>query len=159
MAASNYTPLPPNSYYWDTTVTAYQGAPVVLKGSGNPYMVTNPAGTAADVIVGIAEVDAGPSVPSSEAEAANITVMGVQEYGVARCYAKGTIHAGNAVKCGPTISITPAGYSAAITVYTVQASTQTAAGSQPFPIVGFAVTESSADGDIVYVRLTPGVSY
>lgn len=159
MPATNYTPFGPNTFNWDTTVTTYRGAPVVYKGSTLSYGVTNPAGTSADVIAGVATIDAGPGVPAFEAPAANITAIPVQEYGVIAMFAKGTINPGNVVKIGPTISTTPAGYTTAITVYTAQAATQATAGAQPYPVLGVAVTGSSADGDIVYVRLIPGMYF
>jgi hypothetical protein len=159
MPATGYTPFGPNTYNWDTTATTFRGAPVVLKGSALAYGVTNPAGTGADIIVGVAMIDAGPSVPASEQAAASITAIPVQEFGVVAMYAKGAINPGQAVKVGATISVTPPGYSAAITIFTATAATQALAGAQPFPIIGFAVTPASADGDIVYVRLTPGQYY
>lgn len=155
MATTDYTPITPNSYYWDTSVTTYRGSPVVAKLSGtNPYMVTNPAGSSADIIIGVADMDAGPSVPTLyEPDAVSVDVITVKEVGVVAMFAKGTITQGQMVKIGPTISITPAGYPSAITVYTAQAATQTAGGSQPYPVLGIALTNTSADGDIVYVLL------
>jgi hypothetical protein len=157
MAATDYTPITPNSYYWDTTVTTYRGSPVVVKPTGNnPYMVTNPAGTSADIIVGVAEMDAGPGVPAAyEPQAANVDVITVKEVGVVAMYAKGAITQGQMVKIGPAISVTPAGYPSPITVYTAQAATQTAAGAQPYPVLGIAITNASQDGDVVYVLLRP----
>lgn len=142
--------LPDRTYLWDTTVTTYAHAPVVMKGS-TPNTVTNPAGTSADQIIGFAQEDAGPSAPL---QAANATSVPVQYFGVVQAYAKGTIHTGGLVKIGPTIVITPAGYTSAITVYTVVAATQTAAAAQPYPIVGRAESESSADGDLIYISLS-----
>lgn len=152
--AGQSKPLPDRTFLWNTAVTTYAGAPVVISTVANT--VTNPAGTAADIIVGIAQEDAGPLAPI---QAVNAQSLAVQYFGTARCVAKGTINVGNAVKIGPTISITPAGYTSAITIYTVQAATQTVAGSQPYPIVGWAETPSAADGTYVFVRLDLNATY
>lgn len=156
MPASQFTPLSPDTFYWDTSVTTYKGAPVVRKGS-TAFTATNPAGTSADKIIGVSNEDAGPSAPN---QAVNAKAISVSE-GPCRVamYGKGTIHTGDVVKIGPTISITPAGYASAITVYTCQTMAQTTAGSQPYPVLGYADSEGAADGDIVYVKLVNGMYY
>lgn len=147
-------PVPAGTYLWNTAHSVYAGCPVVQ--SGTTDEIDLPAGTSADRIVGIALEDAGPA---ALAQAATQQVIAVQELGIARCYAKGAITAGNVVKVGTTISVTPAGYSAAVTMQTVSAATQAAAGAQPAPVVGIAQNTTANDGDIVYVRLQPGMFF
>lgn len=155
MPASTYTPYSPNSFLWDTTATTYRGAPVVYKNVG--FTVTNPAASSADRIAGVAWQDAGPSAP---AQATSVDVITVLQEGVVQMYAKGTINPGDVVKIGPTISITPPGYSSAITVYTAQTVAQTAGGSPPYPVLGIAVgPATSADGDYCYIYLCPGMFF
>lgn len=153
--AGKHNPYYERTYLWDATQTTYAGAPVVMS-SSTDEMVTVPAGTSADVIFGIASEDAGPAAFAS---AVNEKVVAVQWAGNAQMYAKGAITRGQRVKVGPTITITPAGYTQPITINTAQAATQATAGSQPYPILGVATNSTSQDGDIIYVWLQQGAMY
>lgn len=153
--AGQHNPNYTRTWVWDTTQTTYAGAPVVGSASTDD-MVTNPAGTNADVIIGVALEDAGPAAYMS---AANEKVVAVQWLGVAKMYAKGAITRMTPVKIGPTITLTPAGYTQPITIYTAQQATKAAAGAQPYPVIGVAMNSTAQDGDIVYVLLQPGAQY
>ncbi len=154
MPATVFQPVPPNTYLWNTAHNIYAGSPVVV--SSTAFTADTPAVWSADVVLGIALEDAGPAALG---DAVNKDAITVQEYGTAWCYAKGTIAAGSWVKIGATISVTPPGYASSVTVQTVTAATQTAGGSQPYPMVGRALSASSADGDIVYIELVPGAYF
>ena len=151
MPASQFTPVEPNSYLWTVAHSVFEGCPVVA--TGVAFTVDNPAVSSADIIIGVAVEDAGPAALN---DAVNKDVITVQEYGVAKCYAKGAITVGTWLKVGATISVTPPGYASAVTMQTVTAATQAGAGAQPFPMVGIAMSAASADGDIVYVDVKPG---
>ena len=159
--ADRWTPIGPHRMLWDTTTTTFKGCPVVASGTADK--VTNPAVSNADVIIGVADEDAGPNAYGN---AANEQLISVHLYGIVQMYAKGAITAGSPVKIGATITAKPylsdtSGnlYAATQTLQTVSALTKATAGSQPYPQVGIAMNTVSADGDIVYVLLTPGAQY
>lgn len=153
-----WTPIPTRAYLWDTAVSTFKGCPVVMSSTAD--QVTNPARDNTDVIVGIADEDAGPA---GFASSVTEKLIAVRLFGVVACYAKGAITAGTYVKVGATISALPtmsgASYTANATLQTVTAATRASAGAQPYPVLGFATTAASADGDIVYIQLTPGAQF
>ncbi len=150
-----WKPIPDHTYLVSGLQTIVEGCPVVV--TATPDQVGLPLGTAADLIVGVAQADVGPLALG---QAINNTAIPVQVFGTAKCFAKGTIAAGSMVRIfTATINVTPPGYAAAVAVWPVSASTQTAAGSQPFPVLGRARNATTTDGDIVYVDLIPGATY
>ncbi len=150
-----WKPIPDHTYLWNTAHTVIAGCPVVTTSTVDE--VDLPAGASTDIIVGVATADAGPN---ALAQAVNATDVPVQVLGTALMYGKSGITAGAMVKINTaTINVTPAGYASAVAVWPVTAATQTAAGSQPYPIVGRARNGTTADGDIVYVDLLIGEYY
>lgn len=153
--AGQWLPFGARTFKWDTTATTYKGSPVVMSTSADDT-VTNPAGTNADVIIGVAAEDAGPSAYGI---AATQKVIAVTLFGVVPMFAKGSITRGAMVKIGPTITLTPIGAPQAETLYTAQSLTKASAGNQPYPALGVAMNNTSQDGDIVYVLLQPGAMF
>ncbi len=152
---SPWNPFGTHTYLWNTAHTVLAGCPVVVTTTTD--QVDLPAGTAADVLVGVAAEDAGPN---AYGQAAQETTIAVQVYGTVKMYGKASITVGAMVKvASATINVTPPGYAAAVAVWPVTVATQTAAGSQPFPIVGRARNATTSDGDIVYVDLLIGATY
>lgn len=156
MSISRFVPYSPDSYYVKSTSNIYAWTPVVRDTAADGQVMV-PGGAGAGNIVGVAIQDAGPL---TLAQGPNLTVVPVQQHGRVQMYAKGTVTAGDVVKIGTSISFTPPGYATAQTLFTAQTATQTAAGSQPAPVLGYAEsTSGGTDGDTVWVYLIPGMMY